>query len=246
MRKVLVLLVAAFFAALNPVHAQAPATTAPKDAAKATSAADKAELARYAQLMQARDAIKAGRGADALPILDKVLADYEVSFPRGDKRLYVARDPKEALAYMLSAAADNKSASALTVWWGEALYMKGFVLVDLGRKDEAKAQFERLVELSPYHSEGLSELGNLYQGERNWPKALDYFERAQEATAYSPDAQQTSDGTRALRGQGFVLVELHRIDEAETKYRKCLEMDPNDAKAKNELEYIRQLRAKSK
>ena len=96
---------------------------------------------------------------------------------------------------------DKRDAVALAVWWGEALYMKGFVLVDLGRTDEARAQFERLLKLEPYHSQVLSELGNLSQSAKDWPKALDYFTRAQDAAASSPDAQKVSDTARALRGQ---------------------------------------------
>lgn len=247
---------AALGQATNPPSTPA-ATTSPNPgsapAKAATTAADDAkEQAVFDQLVQTRDAIKAGHGAEALPILDKVIGQYEARYPAGEKRWFVARNPQEALAYMALAATgvigrsnapDRRDAAALTVWWGEALYMKGYLLVDLGRKDEARATYERLIALQPYHSEGLSELGNLYQSERDWPKALDYFTRAKDAAAFSNDAVKTSDATRALRGQGYVLVELGRLDEAEAKYRECIKLDPNDEKAKAELGYIAQRRA---
>lgn len=50
----------------------------------------------------------------------------------------------------------------------------------------------------------------------------------------------------ALYLKGYALVELRRWDEAEARYRQALALDPNDAKAKNELVYIAEQRAKAK
>jgi Flp pilus assembly protein TadD len=47
-----------------------------------------------------------------------------------------------------------------------------------------------------------------------------------------------TDLTRAWRGKAYCLVEQGHLDEAEQLYHKCLELDPNDSKAKNELKYI--------
>ena len=43
-----------------------------------------------------------------------------------------------------------------------------------------------------------------------------------------------------------VFVELGQVDEAEKKYQQCLPDDPNDTKAKRELDYVRSLQAKRK
>jgi len=48
-----------------------------------------------------------------------------------------------------------------------------------------------------------------------------------------------------MRGVGFALIELNRLDEAEQKYRLCLEIDPQDSIAMNELRYIEKLRKES-
>lgn len=50
----------------------------------------------------------------------------------------------------------------------------------------------------------------------------------------------------ALRCQGYALIEIHRYDEAEKRYRQALAIDANDQKAQNELRYIAQQRAKAK
>lgn len=47
----------------------------------------------------------------------------------------------------------------------------------------------------------------------------------------------------ALRGMGFMLIELNRLDEAEQALRDSLKLDPGNDVALNELAYIRELRA---
>ncbi|MGD0191227.1 MAG: tetratricopeptide repeat protein [Rhizomicrobium sp.] len=46
-----------------------------------------------------------------------------------------------------------------------------------------------------------------------------------------------------LRGRGFVLTELNRLDEAEDAYNQSLEFDPGNQHALHELNYIASLRA---
>lgn len=62
------------------------------------------------------------------------------------------------------------------------------------------------------------------------------------ATRYP--SQQPFHAT-ALRGIGFALIELNRLDEAESTFNESLRVDPGNRLALNELAYIRQLRAKA-
>jgi Flp pilus assembly protein TadD len=55
-------------------------------------------------------------------------------------------------------------------------------------------------------------------------------------------ARKNGELGRALRGKGFVLVELGKLDEAEAMYRRCLAIDPADTKAANELRYVQSRR----
>jgi hypothetical protein len=48
----------------------------------------------------------------------------------------------------------------------------------------------------------------------------------------------------ARRGQGYVLVEPGKLDEAEEKYQQCIAANPNDSKAKAELDYVRKRKEK--
>ena len=44
----------------------------------------------------------------------------------------------------------------------------------------------------------------------------------------------------------YDLVALGRLDEAEKLYLQCLELTPDDQKVKDELNYVRDQRAKKK
>jgi tetratricopeptide (TPR) repeat protein len=82
--------------------------------------------------------------------------------------------------------------------------------------------------------------------EKNWTKAKEAFEKAEDQAPTSPDESKAEVLGRARRGLGYVFVELGQLDEAEKKYRQCLAADPRDTKAAKELEYVRGLRTKAK
>lgn len=213
----------------------------PPAAAVAGDEAHQAELLGYARTL-----IVQGQPQDAITrYLNPVLAHYGAAYARETRQLYGSRGPAETLFYMLQAALNNKSAVAIPPTWGEALFTKGFALVDLGRHDEARLLFEKAVALSPMNSQYLAELGNIHQHAKDWPKALATFQQAVAAAEFSPDADKTTETTRALRGMGFSLTELGRYNESEAAYRKCLALDPRDRAAAGELKYIAELRAKA-
>lgn len=45
-----------------------------------------------------------------------------------------------------------------------------------------------------------------------------------------------------LRGRGYILVELKRLDEAEASFNDSLKVEPKNPIAVNELRYIAELR----
>ena len=140
----------------------------------------------------------------------------------------------------------KKDAIVLSSTWASAYFLKGYALQELGRIAEAKSALILALELSPWNSLYLSELGSVYKLEKNWKEAKKTFDAAEEHAALSPDELKASELGLARRGQGYVLVELGQLAEAEKKYLQCLEDDPNDKKAAAELEYVRNLKAKTK
>jgi len=145
---------------------------------------------------------------------------------------------------MLDAANRQEEAVAIGPTWAEALYVKSFALTELHRGGEALAALEAALSLAPSFSRYLAERGYMYQKAKDWRRALQKYEEAEGSVKLLTDRQaQVTERTRALRGQGYALVELGEIDAAERKYKQSLAIDPDDATSKKELDYIQGLRA---
>ena len=147
--------------------------------------------------------------------------------------------------YALMGATDKKDTVVFGPEWAKLIFLKGFALIDLGRGDEAKTYLERALALSPENPQYLSELAEWYKGRRDWAHAYGLFQRALDDAKLAPESEYDRVRARALRGMGYTLVEQGKLDEAEKRYRECLEINPGDEGAKGELEYIRRLKAKS-
>jgi len=146
----------------------------------------------------------------------------------------------------LTGSLGNKNAIVLSSKWANAYFLKGYALQDLRHIAEAKSNIELALELSPCNSQYLSELGAIFELEKNWPKAKQQFESAEDNAALAPEKTRADELGRARRGLAYVFVELGKLDEAEKKYQQCLATDPNDKRAKRELKYVQGLRAKDK
>lgn len=203
--------------------------------------------AQQQRLSQAAQLIKSGHPADALagPIA-QVIAHYENGPGKEQgKRHYCARYQEESFLYLAEAAKDHQDAVVLPQTWADAYFYESSALTDLGRVEESRSALQKAVALSPWNSLFIAELAYTYEVQHDNQKALELFQHAEAATEFSPPELKNAEIAHALRGEGYALTELHRFDEAEARYRAALKLDPNDQKSKNELEYIRQLRAKS-
>lgn len=162
-----------------------------------------------------------GRAAQALEILDPILARYETE-NKGDSRMYLCADSIEE-SILLAGVADQAGKDSVVVVgseWCFALWAKGYALVELHRTAEALPYLERAAEKAPLNSQYLSELGNAYQELKQWDKALATFTRAADAAKWMKEPQRAFWLARAWRGMGFSLIELGRWDEAEAIFRK--------------------------
>lgn len=226
---------------------------APMFGVSAESAEDAKEASiQSGRLIQAQDLVDDKRPEEAIELLDQILAYYVKKYPEGDIRWYVARDQAETLAYLVHAAAEHdrggpgQNARVLQGHWADAYFLKGYALVELERNAGAKDALEHALRLSPYNSNYSAELGHIYQVEQNWEKAYELFSAAEDAVAFSPPSRKINEATRAKRGLAYQLIEMGRLEEAESKLEECLKLDPGDRGAKNELEYLRELRKSKK
>jgi tetratricopeptide (TPR) repeat protein len=175
-----------------------------------------------------------------------VVERCEVLAKNSNRKLFASRSPIETIYYMGLASAAKIDADALSPTCSQALYFKGYASLDLGQPEEAMQSIQKAIEWSPVNSRYLSELGHLYQLNKDWKKSLETFQQSEEyAEIFSPEDSKKDELARAKRGVGFNLIEMGRLEEAEAKFKECLALNKADKTALNELEYIKVLRKKA-
>ncbi len=185
--------------------------------------------------------LKERRPAEAIDnYFDKVIASYEATYLAPGKVTYCARSPTESLYYLLQSAAEAKTSVVVVgPTLCDAYFLRAYGLIDLGRSAQARESIEKAITMSPKNSQYLSELASIYARERSWSEAIAKYEAAaQIAREFSPPESKVIELGKALRGRGYVLVELGRLDEAEATYKQCLDINPADKSALAELRYV--------
>ena len=236
-----------------PAYAQEQETARDHQAAPASDAqTDDWTAEQQARLASGDRLLQEGRPKDAIDqAFDPVIQAYEAKYAGTEIVYYCVRTSTESLGYMLKAAAEHdrtgtsKKAMALDSTWAYGYYGKAYALIELKRVAEATEMLEKALRLSPYNPQFLSERGHLYQTQKDWQKMLESHLAAEEYVEIAtPEADQDKERARALRGQGFALIELDRLDDAESVFEKSLKFDPGSQMARNELNYIKTLRKK--
>lgn len=247
--------IAALALAWQPQAASAAAVTGTQPAATAAPAKDEAwEAVQASRIVDGNRLLEEHQPEQAIrEAFDPVIRDYESKYPDPDIDYYSARTGAETMAYLISAAAKHdrgeqaRNAVVLSSHWAYAHYGKAYALLELGRLEEAEQALGKALELAPHNPQFLSERGYLLQQRKDWAAMLESNRVAAEMTALaSPDDSRDQERARALRGQGFALIELDRLDAAEAAFRESLKLDPGSQMALDELTYIDQLRNPSK
>jgi tetratricopeptide (TPR) repeat protein len=189
--------------------------------------------------------IRLRKPQDAIAFFEKVIAYYESRYEGGPARIYCASNQAETIFYLAKHASQNSKTDAKVVrFWCNAQFLKGYALVELGRIEDAQAAIRAAIALSPANSQYLSELGSTYLRQKDWTKAMETYKSAEEFAEFSEPQVKHRHLAVALRGTGYALIELGRLDEAEAKYKQSIQIDPDENLARNQLEYIRHLRGK--
>lgn len=209
-----------------------------------------------ADLQKVIDAVKmieAGRIQLAIDgPLAEVVSKYETMYAGKPVKVFCANGMVDALIYasLGSKAVNGKADMPVAVIgpaWARAYWARGYAYSEMARYADARAELEKALALSPMDSQFQSELAFTYQRSEDWKTMLTLYREAAgdaEISGATPK-QVTRLKCVALRGQGYSLVELHRLDEATKAYQDCLKLTPGEPKSLAELEYIKRLRAKS-
>lgn len=225
------------------------AASSAEPVAEATPSTRENDAKQMLVLNAGAQVLKNGHPIEAIDnYFDKVIAAYETTYPAdGGTHIYCARNSTETLAYMLQAAKAQQNAIAIGPTWCDAYYLRGYALIELGRYTQARAALEKAIAMAPDSAHYLSELAGLHAREKNWPDALATFERAAQAARdfSTPESKDRVLGV-ALRGKGYVLTEMGRLDDAQAVYQQCLELNADDKAARAELQYVQSRRAQAK
>lgn len=228
--------------ALTAIPAQAANSTAPDASVSESQAAENEALSKAFKLLYQ------GKAAEAEPIFSAIIARYDqVANPSVTYRC--ASDPAGSLSVLLMAAADNpkQDVVALGPNWCDALFGRGFALIDLNRPAEAGPFLAKAVEMDPLNPHYLNEYAEWFKSQRLWQRSFDLFEQAWEMVSHDKKGPKRKIAARSLRGMAFNLIELGKLDRAEKLFKQSLEYEPEAAaKVQGELDYITDARAKQK
>ena len=213
-------------------------------AAPAQAGAGDIDERQKPQIDAATAALSKGQPQLALDTIEPVISAYQASLSGEKRRLYCGLSGAETIAYLGLPLRGAPGSVALAPGYCDALFLKGFALIDLNRVAEARTIYGQVIALAPFHAHFYAELGQSYRLTRDWPKMLELCTTAAGFADLADKDRVGYEKGLAWRCMGYALIEQGKFDEAEKLYRQCLEVDPNDAKAKNELEYISEQRAK--
>jgi tetratricopeptide (TPR) repeat protein len=210
----------------------------PWEQARAIVAATEADLARRGFL-----AIN-----DHLSELEQTLAEarraYEVAQTGADTVYVLANGQAEVLAGLFAASASGRYAVAIENPYPIIGMLLGSYYNEIGQPSDAVRVLEMVLAL-PRPDDMLrdmlphimSERGAALNALKRWDDALANYDGGLEIVSLPPEMK-----ARLLRGRGFALTELGRLNEAEGAYRESLVSEPNNLRALHELNYIARLR----
>lgn len=191
------------------------------------------EAARQA-LMEGHDAAK------AMALLQPAL-DFCQALRKPGLRLVSVSTVQEYEGY-LAEHTDNGPTEWVDIACPMAFKLKGYFHAGARQAPEALQWLDRAIELAPYYADAHVERGFVLGQSGQLKEALEAYRHALALAGTYPGAVHSKP--LALRGQGWVLTEMGDLDGAQRSYEASLEIEPDNALAKNELEYIAKLRGK--
>ncbi len=128
--------------------------------------------------------------------------------------------------------------------WGytETLQMKAYIAADKPDFPTALSILATIEKVAPASAGAAAQRGYVLNRLGQPENSLAAYEKARSlSTRYQSQRPYLA---AALRGMGFALIELHKLDEAEAAFNDSLRIEPDNEGTLSGLAYIRDLRAK--
>jgi tetratricopeptide (TPR) repeat protein len=176
-------------------------------------------------------------------VIENTPADYVNEFSEGDCYTIKFWDQSSFLYYIEWYKKNLKHKELIWVRnvYPRAYFYLGFIMMESEDWERAIEFFKKGRSLEPTNPKFNHEMAYAYSRLGDHQKALELFRSAQIVNAYS----SKYDNAAALRGEGFVLIEMGDLDGAEKAYQRSLYIGHN-RHARRQLKYIKHLRSGGK
>jgi len=183
----------------------------------------------------------ARRRTELAEMLDRAPACYPEIEQRGDQ-IIIRREPDATttLALLMGAAVENRAATIVNEQntYAIASLLLGAYANETRNYEEALSWLDRGLALQPHNEYLVGEKAAALAALRRPQEAYDLLR----ATYDDPQQPPTMNRARLQRMMGVNLIDLNRLDEAEAALNESIRIEPNNPIARQELEYIAQLR----
>lgn len=156
-------------------------------------------------------------------------SDVDLADPANETALRTLVDAELALGQGNEALGRIDAALRRSPDRASLLDARGRALLQLGRSDEAKADFQRATEIAPGYGPAKAGLGAVAAQAGDLELALRLYDEA--STASSPDPEAQYRAAQAAQALG-------RTDEAEQRYRVMLADQPDHVGSNNDLAWV--------
>lgn len=201
--------------------------------------ADKKVGSEYRKdLIEAVEMLMHGDAAGAAPVLARIRA-YCDAQQRPGRRIVSVANQREYDEFM-AGHGDGEPVEWIDIACPSAYHMTGYALVGQKKYAEALPWLGRASALAPYLGDARNERAFVLGGMGKHTEALAAYREVIALADAHPSAAYIKP--LALRGEGYVLIELGDLDGAQRAYEASLVLDPNNTLAKGELEFIQKRR----
>jgi tetratricopeptide (TPR) repeat protein len=195
-------------------------------------------------IAKAGDLLNQQNFAGVISTVEPVIASFEAAYPASEKLVYCGDDPAQTFMLLIMAASQKKDGIVVDQFYCDAYFMKGFALIDLNRISDAGPFLQKASDLAPLNAHFMNEYAEWYKTNRNWQKSYELFEKAKGIAEYSGESFRKEVEARSLRGMGFNMIEMGKLDDAEKMFKQSLKLLPGHKGSLSELQYIKEQRAK--
>lgn len=190
----------------------------------------------------AQEQFRSGNVSDAEALLRDVCSrcidEYQYEWVSDGTRYIKFWDAEEFMAYV---TVYGQIRGEKVIWlrsaYPRACHQLAYILVERGDLSGAVHWLEKGRAMEPTNAKFLLELGVVNAHLNEHQKSYDCFRQGLDSAIFGHDRAV------ALRGMGVQLIDLQRLDDAETCLEESLSIEPENEGAKRELGYIAQLRS---